>query len=116
MLLNVQISGDKVCLRCFFALKILFICLIITIFTAVIKKKTRAMDIPGFPIRIYGWTELALLYNPELKPESAVKRLRRWVDKNHELRAGLKRTGWQKGSKLLTPLQVKTIVEYLGEP
>ena len=35
---------------------------------------------------------------------------------NPELKAELQGNGWRKGKKMLTPLQVRTIVQYLGEP
>lgn len=35
---------------------------------------------------------------------------------NPELKTELQGNGWRKGKKMLTPLQVRTIVQYLGEP
>ena len=35
---------------------------------------------------------------------------------NPELKTELQGSGWRKGKKMLTPLQVRTIVQYLGEP
>jgi hypothetical protein len=74
------------------------------------------MEINGFKVKSYGWTELAQCYNPDVMPKTAAKRLTGWVDKNGELNASLQRAGWKKGTKLLTPLQVETIVKYIGEP
>ena len=37
------------------------------------------MNINSFEIRSYGWQELAILYAPDLTPESAAKRLSTWV-------------------------------------
>ncbi len=74
------------------------------------------MEINGFKIKSYGWTELATLYNPEVKPETASKRLRRWVCKNGQLTHELSNQGWHKGTRLLTPMQVQVMVQYLGEP
>lgn len=34
----------------------------------------------NFEIRTYGFTELAILYNPTLQPASAANALRRWMD------------------------------------
>ncbi|MFR0792284.1 MAG: DUF4248 domain-containing protein [Parabacteroides merdae] len=35
---------------------------------------------------------------------------------NPELKTELQGNGWREGKKMLTPLQVRTIVQYLGEP
>lgn len=69
-----------------------------------------------FQIRSYGWQELAVLYGTELTPESAAKRLSKWVAGNASLFCELERHGWKKGKKTLTPIQVQTIVRFLGEP
>jgi hypothetical protein len=74
------------------------------------------METDKFEIRSYGWTELAVCYNPEVSPETAAKRLNRWVHKNTGLHSSLRHLGWGKGSRLLTPLQVETIIRHLGEP
>ena len=39
-----------------------------------------------------------------------------WVGVNPELKTELQGNGWRKGKKMLSPLQVRTIVQYLGEP
>lgn len=70
----------------------------------------------NFIIRAYGWQELAILYAPDLTPESAAKRLTAWVNVNPALPQALEAVGWRKGQRVLTPLQVKTIVDYIGEP
>ena len=64
----------------------------------------------NFKIRTYGWQELAILYAPDLTPESAGKRLSSWI------RFNPKQSGWKKGQRVLTPLQVRIIIQYLGEP
>ena len=69
-----------------------------------------------FEVRSYGWQELAVLYGSDLMPVSAGKRLSKWVGVNPELKTELQGNGWRKGKKMLTPLQVRTIVQYLGEP
>ena len=74
------------------------------------------MYINDFYVRAYGWQELAILYAPDLTPESAAKRLTAWVNVNPALPQALKVGGWRKGQRVLTPLQVKTIVDYIGEP
>lgn len=70
----------------------------------------------NFIIRAYGWQELAILYAPDLTPESAAKRLTAWVNVNPTLPQALEAVGWRKGQRVLTPLQVRTIVDYIGEP
>ena len=72
------------------------------------------MIVNEFEIRSYGWQEF--LYGSDLMPVSAGKRLSKWVGVNPELKTELQGNGWRKGKKMLTPLQVRTIVQYLGEP
>lgn len=74
------------------------------------------MTINEFKIRTYGWQELAVCYAPNLTPESAGKRLSAWVKQNPSLTEALQQAGWRRGQKVLTPLQVQRVVEYLGEP
>lgn len=69
-----------------------------------------------FKIKSYGWQELAILYAPGITPRAATQRLTFWVMNNPDLAASLKGKGWVKGQHLLTPVQVKMIVNYLGEP
>lgn len=44
------------------------------------------------------------------------RRLTRWVIINKELYDRLIRSGWIKGTRILSPLQVAIIVDFLGEP
>lgn len=74
------------------------------------------MTINEFKIRSYGWQELAILYAPNLTPESAGKRLAMWVKQHPHLTEALQQAGWRRGQRVLTPLQVQRVVEYLGEP
>lgn len=74
------------------------------------------MNINSFEIRSYGWQELAILYAPDLTPESAAKRLSTWVQINPTLLTALEASGWRKGQRVLTPRQVGVIVDSLGEP
>ena len=60
--------------------------------------------------------ELESMYAPELTPHAAVNRLMRWVAYHPKLTDELRKTGYRKMSKLLSPKQVELIVEYLGEP
>lgn len=69
-----------------------------------------------FEIRTYGFTELAMLYNPALQPASAANALRRWINYNPKLSAALEEAGWIKGQRKLTPLQTEQVRRFLGEP
>ncbi len=70
----------------------------------------------GFHIKSYGFGELAQLYNPGITSDAASKRLRSWMVRNEQLNKELATHGWQKGTRLLTPIQVETIARFLGEP
>lgn len=52
----------------------------------------------------------------DLTPHSASKRLTQWVVINKELHERMIRSGWAKGCRILSPLQVGIIVDFLGEP
>lgn len=70
-----------------------------------------------FKIRSYGYSELAQLYRPNVKPQNAWNTLKNWIDNNSELTEALKKTGYGKCSKrTFTPYQVLLIVKYLGSP
>ena len=69
-----------------------------------------------FQQKTFGWQELAILYAQGLTPHSASRRLTRWVIINKELYDRLIRSGWIKGARILSPLQVAIIVDFLGEP
>lgn len=61
------------------------------------------MERTTFRIKSYGWQELAQLYNPDVLPLSAVKRLSLWINHNPALKKELTAHGWTKGTRLLTP-------------
>lgn len=69
-----------------------------------------------FPIREYGRQELACLYCPSLKPDSAWKKLRQWMDLYPGLTDRLRTAGYDGSRRSFTPLQVSIIVEAMGEP
>ena len=50
----------------------------------------------NFKIRTYGWQELAILYAPDLTPESAGKRLSSWIRFNPKLTHELQESGWKR--------------------
>ena len=69
-----------------------------------------------FKIKSYGYGELALLYFPNSTKKSASVQMRRWLRQNESLKKQLKDSGFRPGLKLLTPKQVKILVDFLGEP
>ena len=69
-----------------------------------------------FKVRTYGRTELARIYNPTLKPESAYRRLLKWISISPELSKQLLKDGKPLKYRTFTPYEVRLIVEYLGEP
>lgn len=69
-----------------------------------------------FIVRAYGRTELAQMYSPELLPESAYRRLRRWIAYNPQLRSRFMKDGRMEKRRVFTPAEVRMIVDCLGEP
>jgi hypothetical protein len=69
-----------------------------------------------FKIKSYGYGELAQLYFPTIAKKSASAQLRRWIKKNNLVFKKLLQNGYQIGNRILTPTQVKTIVDEFGEP
>lgn len=69
-----------------------------------------------FIIRSYGYGELAMLYFPRSTKKSASVQFRRWLILNNDLSKNLKSEGFRPGLKILTPKQVLTIINFLGEP
>jgi len=69
-----------------------------------------------FKIRSYGYGELALLYFPNCNKNSASTQLGRWIRQNENLRNQLYELGYKPRKKILTPSQVKLIVDFFGEP
>jgi len=64
-----------------------------------------------FIIRAYGKSELAMMYFPNSSKETAMKKMKYWLNLNPNLR-NLKPLR----AKFYTPKQVQLIVEELGEP
>ena len=70
-----------------------------------------------FEIRAYGRTELARLYFPLLRPQSAWEKLKLWILLNHELRRQLTDDlGVLPRVRTFTRRQVELIVRELGQP
>ena len=64
-----------------------------------------------FVIRAYGKSELAMLYLPNHSKRTALKLLKSWLLYNPRLRNIAKKKG-----HYYTPIEVKRMVEELGEP
>lgn len=77
-------------------------------------KNKKTMD--NFIIRAYTKKELALMYFPDSMPSTAVNHLMAWIHRCTPLWQQLQQMGYYTSSKVLTPRQVKAIVEHLGEP
>ncbi|MCD7977423.1 MAG: DUF4248 domain-containing protein [Tannerellaceae bacterium] len=69
-----------------------------------------------FIIQSYSWKEIACMYHPGVKPDTATKRLRKWLDIHPTLIQELEKVGWKKGMKVLSPLQIEVLVYHLGGP
>lgn len=69
-----------------------------------------------FRIRSYGYGELAQLYFPNITKKSATWQLRIWIVSSVSLCKKLNSVGYVKGKRLLTPMQVRLIVNEFGEP
>ena len=69
-----------------------------------------------FVIRSYSYCELAMLYFSNSTKKSASAQLGRWIQGNDNLKNQLTEMGFKPKKKLLTPNQVKLIIEVFGEP
>lgn len=78
------------------------------------KKEDRGED--EFPIREYPKVELAVLYNPLMRTESAMKKLNRWIRGNENLVADLEAIKWHPQRHCFLPKEVELIVKYIGAP
>ena len=70
----------------------------------------------NFKIRTYSFGELAILYFPHITSKSASKQLRIWININTRLSRRLLDCGYISKQRIITPAQVKIIIEELGEP
>lgn len=67
-------------------------------------------------IKSYTKGELAHLYNPTQCYVSAVRTLRKWINRNEKLREDLSASGYIPSQHTFTPKQVELIFTYLGRP
>lgn len=70
----------------------------------------------GFEYRAYGKGELAMLYTPCIEQGAAVRKMNEWIERVPGLKRKLENTGLSCRAKRYTPVQVRLIVEGLGEP
>ena len=64
----------------------------------------------------YGRTELAQRYCPQLTPDAAWRKLKRWIALNGDLTQELLKLGYTPSQRSFTPKMVSCIFHYLGEP
>ena len=70
----------------------------------------------NFRIREYGRMELAQLYCPGIAPESAWKKMKRWIGLCPGLSERLSEAGYDTRTRSFTPAQVRIIADALGDP
>lgn len=80
------------------------------------KKEEEMEDEKPFVIRVYRKDELAMLYNPGKCVTPALLCFYRWIRMNRKLVEELEAVGYNKYRHSFTPLEVRLIVKYLGEP
>jgi hypothetical protein len=69
-----------------------------------------------FTIRTYGFGELAQKYFPAVSPKTASTNLNNWIKSDPGLHSALFQAGRRPGFKILSPAQVRLIVDAFGEP
>ena len=83
------------------------------------KNKPRCLQNLGgspFSLRSYGFGQLAQLYYPDRDERSAVRLFREEMKLTRGLWDAMTAVGYKPYCKVLTRGQVKTIVQFLGEP
>ena len=69
-----------------------------------------------FRIKSYGFSQLAQMYYPDRDYQSATRLFRSELRETRGLWTAMVAAGYKDYTKLLTRSQVKTIVDFLGEP
>jgi len=69
-----------------------------------------------FEIRTYSFCELAQLYFPYATKGSASKMFSQWIYSSTILIEKLTELNWKKGSRNLTPKQVKVLIGHFDPP
>lgn len=67
-------------------------------------------------VRSYTKGELSHLYNPTMCYVSAVRTLRKWINRNEKLGEALSASGYIPSQHTFTPKQVELIFTHLGRP
>ncbi|WP_455664237.1 DUF4248 domain-containing protein [Phocaeicola sp.] len=67
-------------------------------------------------IKSYSKADIAHLYNPTMCYVSAMRTLRRWINRNEKLVKALSDSGYIPSQHSFTPKQVELIFTYLGRP
>jgi len=65
---------------------------------------------------MYTHKELAILYFPNITPQSASSQLTRWIRRDPDLMDELNQAGYIKQQRMFTPLQLEILLDHLGEP
>ncbi len=68
------------------------------------------------PKQVYGFGEQAQMYFPAVSPKTASTNLNNWIKSAPALKSALCETGRRPGCKILSPAQVRLIVDAFGEP
>ena len=69
-----------------------------------------------FKIEPYNFGDLAQLYYPDHNYQSALRHFREEMHLTRGMWAAMTAQGYKENSKTLTRAQVRTIVQFLGEP
>lgn len=69
-----------------------------------------------FVYRSYPKDELAQMYLPGYARATAVKKFNSWLKKSPQLREQLEHSGADLRTRIYTTVQVRRIVDHLGEP
>ena len=69
-----------------------------------------------FRIKPYGFGELAQMYYPDHNCDSALRLFREEMHKTRGMWGAMVAEGYKENTKTLTRAQVRTIVQFLGEP
>ncbi len=69
-----------------------------------------------FKVRVYGRTELAQMYSPNITAQAAYYKLMRWIRLSPELSQRFIKNGKPSRTRFFTPEEVRFIVGILGEP
>ena len=69
-----------------------------------------------FRIKPYGFGELAQMYDPDHNYDSALLHFREEMHLTRGMWKAMVAEGYKENTKILTRAQVRTIVQFLGEP